>query len=152
MHQATIQDSAMLFSAVDLSNAKPVVIEDCKEGVLGVALAQYLMGAGIKKFQEKGEAKMMKELTQMHELNVFCPIKRDSLTKEERAKVLASLMILNEKGDKTIKAYMCADGQKKRGNWTKQESTLPAVATELVFITAIVDAHKGRDVACFDIL
>jgi hypothetical protein len=46
---------------------------------------------------------------------------------------------------------MCADGQKQRGNWTKQESTSPMVATESVFITAIVDAQKGRDGACFDI-
>ncbi len=46
---------------------------------------------------------------------------------------------------------MCAKRHKQRGDWIKQESTLPAVATKLVFITAIVDAHKGRDVACFDI-
>ncbi len=38
----------------------------------------------------------------------------------------------------------------KRG-LDKQELTSPTVATELVFITAVVDAHKGRDVACFDI-
>ncbi len=32
-------------------------------------------------------------------MNVFCPIKRDSLTKKERAKVLALLMFLKEKRD-----------------------------------------------------
>jgi hypothetical protein len=46
---------------------------------------------------------------------------------------------------------MCADGHKQRGDWTKQESTSPTIATESVFITAVVDAHKGRDVACYDI-
>jgi hypothetical protein len=28
---------------------------------------------------------------------------------------------------------------------------MPTVSTELVFITMVVDAHKGHDVACFDI-
>jgi hypothetical protein len=46
---------------------------------------------------------------------------------------------------------MCTDGRKQRKDWTKQESTLPTVATKLVFITAVVDAHKGRYVACFDV-
>jgi hypothetical protein len=94
---------------------------------------------------------MTKELTQMHDMNVFCPIKRASFTKEERAKVLALLMFFKEKCDKTVKVCLCADGQKQRGNQTKQESTSPIVATELVFITAIVDANKGTDVVRFNI-
>jgi hypothetical protein len=91
-HQASIQDSVMFFSAANLSNAKPVRVEDHEDWVLGVALAQYSMGAGIKKFQDKGEAGMTKELTQIHGMNVFHPIKRDFLIKEERAMVLALLM------------------------------------------------------------
>jgi hypothetical protein len=94
---------------------------------------------------------MTKELTQMHDVDLFCPIKRDSLTKEERAKALVLLKFLKKKWDKTVKALMCTDGQKQRGNWSKQESTSSMLTTELVFITAVVDAHKGRDVACFDI-
>ena len=46
---------------------------------------------------------------------------------------------------------MCADSQKQRGDWTKQETTSPTVSTEAVFITAVIDAHKEHDVACFDI-
>jgi hypothetical protein len=46
---------------------------------------------------------------------------------------------------------MCADGWKQRGDWTKQETTSPTVSTEAVFITAVIDAHEERDVACFEI-
>ena len=47
---------------------------------------------------------------------------------------------------------MCADGRKQKdGTWSKQETISPTVATESVFITAVIDAHEGRDVACFDI-
>ena len=46
---------------------------------------------------------------------------------------------------------MCADGRKQRGDWTKQESTSPTLSNESVFITSVVDAHKRRDVGCYDI-
>ncbi len=95
---------------------------------------------------------MTKELTQMHDVNVFRPIEVKSLTYDEKKKALLSLMFLKEKRDSLMKARMCADGQKQKdGTWSKQETTSPTVATELVFITAVIDVHKGRNVACFDI-
>jgi hypothetical protein len=107
--------------------------------VLGVALVHYSMNAGIKKFKAKGEAGVTKELTQMHDMSMFCLIEVEALTYNERKKSLL--------------AHMCADGRKQKdGTWSKQDTTLLMVVMELVFITAIVDAHEGRDVACFDIL
>jgi hypothetical protein len=147
---ATIRDGLMLFSADDLSNAKPVPEEDREEHALGIALMHYSMGAGIKMFKERGEAGVTKELTQMHDMDMFRPVVRDLLTKEERTKALSLLMFLKEKQDQFVKARMCADGWKQRGDWTKQETTLPTVSTEAVFITAVIDAHKEHDVACFD--
>ncbi len=87
----------------------------------------------------------------MHDMHVFRPIDRDTLAKEEKAKALALLIFLKEKRDKSVKARMCADGRKQRGDWTKQESTLPTVATESVFITAVINVHEGWDVATFNI-
>jgi hypothetical protein len=52
--------------------------------VLGVALVNYSMKAGIKTFQDRGEAGVSKELTQMHDMEVFCPVTRNLLTKAER--------------------------------------------------------------------
>jgi hypothetical protein len=61
-------------------------------------------------------------------------------------------MILKEKRDSWVKARMCTDGRKQKdGTWSKQETTLPTVAMESMFITAVIDTHEGRDVACFDI-
>jgi hypothetical protein len=58
-----------------------------------------------------------------------------------------------EKRDSSVKARMCAYGHKQKdGTWSKQDTTLPTVATESVFITAVIGTHEGRDVACFDIL
>jgi hypothetical protein len=149
--RAIIREGVMFFSDDHLNEAKPIPVEDHLDWVLGVALAQYSITAGLKKFKEKGEAGVTKELTQMHDMTVFRPVFKEALSKEERAKALASLMFLKEKRDKTVKARMCADGRKQRDDWTKQESTSPTVSTESVFITAVVDAHEERDVACYDI-
>ena len=86
------------------------------EWILGVALTQYLITTGLKKFKDKVEKGMTKELTQMHNMSVFRPIMKEALSKEEWAKLLASLMFLKEKRDNTVKAQMCADGRKQQGD------------------------------------
>jgi hypothetical protein len=70
---ATIRAGLMLFSADNLSDVKPVPEEDREEHALGIALVHYSMGAGIKMFKERGEAGVTKELTQMHDMDVFPP-------------------------------------------------------------------------------
>jgi hypothetical protein len=51
------------------------------------------MNAGIK-FKAKGEAGVTKELTQMHNMNVFHRIEVESLTYNKKKKALSSLMFL----------------------------------------------------------
>jgi hypothetical protein len=76
----------------------------------------------------------------------------ESLTYDEKKKALSLLMFLKEKRDSSVKARMCADGCKQKdGTWSKQDTTFPTVATESVFITAVIDVHEGHNVACFDI-
>jgi hypothetical protein len=149
--RATIRNSLMFLSAEDLSNAKPVVEEDREEWALSVELAHYSMGAGTKKFWERGKVGVTKELTQMHNMDLFQPVTRELLSKEERAKALTLLMFLKEKRDESVKARMCADGRKQRGDGTKQDTTSPTILTEAVFITAVIEVHEERNVACFDI-
>ncbi len=108
--RALICEGYVFFLADDLSNAKPIPEADREEFALGVALVHYSMNAGIKKFKEKGEAGVTKELTQMHDMDVFRPINGDSLSYHEKKGALSSLMFLKEKRDATVKARMCADG------------------------------------------
>jgi hypothetical protein len=62
------------------------------------------------------------------------------------------LTFLKEKRDSLVMARMCADGHKQKGGtWLKQETTSPTVAMELVFITTVINVHKGRNVVCFNI-
>ena len=94
----------------NLSDAKPIPEDDRLEWALGVALVHYSMKAGIKKFQDRGKAGVSKDLTQMHDMEVFNLVMRDLLTKEERTKAVTSLMFLKEKRDHLVKARMCTGG------------------------------------------
>jgi hypothetical protein len=124
---ALICNGCTFFSANDLSNAKPIPKEDREEVVLGVALVHYLMNTGIKKFKAKGEAGVTKELTQIHDMRVFCLIKVEALTYNKRKKALSSLMFLKEKRDSSVKVRMCTDRRKQKdGTWSKQDTTLPS--------------------------
>jgi hypothetical protein len=59
-------------------------------------------------------------------------------------------MFLKEKRDSLVKAHMCTNGHKQKdGTWSKQDTTLLTVVMESVFITTVINAHKGRNVVCF---
>ena len=57
---------------------------------------------------------MTKELTQMHDMNMFHPIEVESLTYDKKKKALSLLMFLKEKRDSLIKWQMCADRRKQK--------------------------------------
>jgi hypothetical protein len=54
--RAIIKDGFVLFSYDVLSDATPIPVEDRDEYALGIILQQYSIGAGLKKFKERGEA------------------------------------------------------------------------------------------------
>jgi hypothetical protein len=108
------QTSFSFFShAKEVSNAQPVDREEWMDWALGVALMQYSIKAGLKKFGEKGEAVVTKELKQLHDMTTFYPVDSKTLTKEDKARAIASLMFLKEKRDGTVEGRACADGQKQ---------------------------------------
>jgi hypothetical protein len=48
---------------------------------------------------------------------------------------------------------MCGNGskQRRRPGYKKEDSASPTVSLEGVFLTAAIEAHERRHVACFDI-
>ena len=81
---------------------------------------------------------MTKELTQMHNMSIFHLIEQDTLTYNEKKKVLLLLMFLKVKRDTLVKVRMCTNGRKQKDSTrSKQETMLPSVVAELVFITAV---------------
>ena len=98
---------------------------------------QYTLDAGLKKFGDKGEIAVTKELRQFNTYNVFEPLEADSLSDEEKKSALSSLIFLKEKRNGTVKARSCANGSVQRSHIAKEEAASPTVALESVFVTAV---------------
>ena len=50
-----------------------------------------------------------------------------------------------------IKGCGCADGRKQRAYTAREDAASPTVATESIFLTTVIDALEGRDVAVIDV-
>ena len=64
----------------------------------------------MKLYGVQSEYATKKELKQLHDMATFEPVDINKLTKEEKQKAIASLMLLSEEQDGTIKACACTDG------------------------------------------
>ena len=64
----------------------------------------FSLTAGLKRFDDRGETAVSKELHQFLMLNTFTPLAAHSLTHEQRRSALTSLIFLTEKRNGDIKA------------------------------------------------
>ena len=112
---------------------------------------QYGLKAGLRKFAERGNDALMKELRQFHVLCCFPPKDPTTLSQDDHRKVLASLMFLTKKCTDKVKAHGCAEGSKQHENILKEEATAPTVTSDAIFIQSTIFAHEGRDVATCNI-
>jgi len=116
-----------------------------------LATPQMSMRQGIKMFGDSGVQAVKKELKQLHDRSVIKARPKKSLTTEQRQRALSYLMFLKRKRCGAIKGRGCADGRPQRKYTLKIDATSPTVTTEAVFLTALIDADQGRDVAIVDI-
>ena len=112
---------------------------------------QYSLKAGLRRFHDRGNEAVVKELTQFHTLKCFRPRDPSTLSREDRRNALTSLMFLTEKRSGEIKARACANGSTQRSHIAKDEATAPTVTSEAIFIQSTIFAHEGRDIATCDI-
>ena len=76
-------------------------------------------------------------------MSTFNPILSKDLSKEGSKLALSSLILLKQKINGDIKGKLCADGLPQRQTMKKEDTNLPPVATESVFITSTIDAFEG---------
>jgi len=79
-----------------------------------VMLTQMNVREGIKKFSEKGNKALLKELNQLHQREAQLPVSREDMSHDEKRRALRYLMFLKEKRDGSIKVRGCADGGSQR--------------------------------------
>jgi hypothetical protein len=118
---------------------------------LGVVLLQMSLKQGLRVWGEKGEKSAMKEMKQLHDMDTFIPRDPKSLTREERAKALASLIFLKEKANGDITSRTCVNGAPQWAYIRKEDASSPTVMTDSVFIVGAADAFEGRATAACDL-
>ena len=88
-------------------------------------------------------------MKQLNDLEVMKPQGVNMLTQDQRNNALPCLIFLTEKRDDSVKARMCVDGSKQEMD--KSEVLAPTISTDELFITLVVDAYEGKDVATIHI-
>jgi hypothetical protein len=116
-----------------------------------LATPQMNMKQGLKMFGEDGLAAVRAEMLQLHDRKVMQVRKSSDLTRHQRGEALAYLMFLKRKRSGKIKGRGCADGRKQRAYVAREDAASPTVASEAVFLTAVVDALEDRHVAVLDV-
>ena len=69
----------------------------------------------------------------------------------ERKRAMESLILLNEKRDKTINNIMCANVSNQREYILREEATNPTASSEAFITTGVIDSKQKRDVIMLDI-
>jgi len=90
-------------------------------------------------------------MLQLHTRRVMKPKHKRKLSRKELREVLEYLMFLKRKRTGVVKGRGCADGRKQRAYISREDAASPTVMTELVFITAVIDALERRDVGTADL-
>jgi hypothetical protein len=104
---------------------------------------QMNMKQGFKMFGEQGVAAVRDEMKQLHDRKVMVARKPDELTASQREEALAYLMFLKCKRCGKVKGRGCADGRKQQSYTSKYDATSPTVATEAMFLSALIDAMEN---------
>ena len=116
-----------------------------------VALTQYSLKRGLATFGQVAVDAVVKELKQLHDRRTIHPKLAADLSIGEKRKALGYLMFIKEKRCGTIKARGCADGRKQRLYKTKAETSSPAVRTESLLLSCVIDAKERRKVITCDV-
>src|SRR5210317_575036 len=123
----------------------------CNAQLTAKLMQQVSLREGLIRFGEKGNMAALAEMEQLHMRDAFKPVLPSNLTPEKKKEVLESIILLKQKRDGTIKGRNCADGRKQREFTSKEAAASPTVKFESVFLTSVIEAHEGRDVATIDI-
>jgi hypothetical protein len=112
---------------------------------------QWSLKQSLRCFPEETKKATIAELTQLHQMSVFQPINRLSMTRQELIGTMNTLTFIKRKRCGRIKARICADGRPQKSLFQKWESSSPTARTESVLINSVIDAYKQRVVGVYDI-
>ncbi len=119
--------------------------------VWGYLMTKYNLMLGLKKLGTQGKTAVIKELTQLHIMDIWMAMDPAKLSREEQMKALSLLLFLKEKQMGDVKGQACINGAPQRAYIPKEEAALPTVSTESTFITASIAASEKRKIRCYNV-
>ncbi len=150
-YQPTRTDQKYSFATTQLGKSLLKDETYQNDPVVAFALMQQMsLKAALKQWGSNAEMVGIKEASQLHWRNTFIPKQYSQLTNDKKTKVLESHMFFVKKRTGETKARLVSGGNKQRDYFTKQDSSLPTVATKSVLLTSIVDADEKQDAAIVD--
>ena len=81
---------------INLHDSRTLIMseEEKMEHVLGIIMIQqFSLKAGLKKIGTKGEEAATKELKQQHDMETYFPLDSKSLSKQDRADALSTILL-----------------------------------------------------------
>ena len=85
-------------------------------------------------------------------MSVVTPIDPDTLSFEDRVKMLEEVNLIKEKRCGKINGRTCSYGSKQKIYLKEGYSvSFPTVSLEELFCTLIIDVHEGRNIHTFDV-
>jgi hypothetical protein len=106
---------------------------------------------GLKMFGEEAANAIITEFTQLHNKKVFEGRHFNDMTPEEKKGALRAITVIKEKQCGKIKGRTVADGRSQCSLYEPQHTASPTVKTESLFLSCVINAIKGRDVATANI-
>ena len=106
---------------------------------------------GIKMLGERAIIAMEKEYSQLDDLQVFDPVNARKLTLQQRKDALRAIDLIKLKRDDSVKGRTVADGSKQRKDFTKEDTSSPAVHFDSFLASLTIDALESRDVATAEV-
>jgi hypothetical protein len=132
-------------------NPESCVMSKDEIAVWGYLMTQYNLKPGLRKFGECGATAAISELTQLHVMDTWTVMVSTKLTRDNKTRVLSSLLFLKEKRCRKIKGIACVNGAPQRAYIPKEDAAPRTVSTESMFITSAIAASKKRRVWCYDV-
>ncbi len=119
--------------------------------IVEMVLTQLTLKAAINKWGLKATCAAEAEMKQLHWRNTFKPVKYSKLMDRQKETIFESHIFLTEQRTGKIMGRTVAGGNRQRGYIEKEDASSPTVATELVILTAVVDASENHQTAVIDI-
>ena len=121
------------------------------EQVFSFLTEQMSAKRGLQQFGEAGAEAIKKELEQLVYRKAMQGQLAGQLTTAQKKAALRYLMFLKQKRCGHTKGCGCAYGQKQCLWKNKDETSSPTISVEALFITCLIDAKEGRDIATCDV-